>query len=128
MRCARTVGDGRPGNVAAMPVSLVPGLRWLPVGPQDQLADESAVHLDLDERPICLARSRGRIHALRDVCSHGQVALSDGEIEDGHVECWLHGSRFDLATGRPTGPPATQPVPVYPVRVIDGMIEIGVFG
>jgi 3-phenylpropionate/trans-cinnamate dioxygenase ferredoxin component len=101
-------------------------VRWLPVGPQEQLAEESAVHLDLAGHPICLARSRGRIHALLDVCSHGQVALSEGEIDDGYVECWLHGSRFDLATGRPTGPPATQPVPVHPVRVVDGIIEVGV--
>jgi 3-phenylpropionate/trans-cinnamate dioxygenase ferredoxin subunit len=109
-----------------MPLSLAPGLRWVPVGPQDQRADESAVHLDLDGQPICLARSRGRVHALRDVCSHGPVALSDGEIEDGQVERWRHGSRFDLATGRPTGPPMTQPVPLHRVRVLDGIIEAGV--
>ena len=33
------------------------------------------------------------------------------------IECWLHGSRFDLRTGKPTGLPATEPVPVYPVEV-----------
>ncbi len=33
------------------------------------------------------------------------------------IECWLHGSRFDLRTGKPTGLPATEPVPVYPVTV-----------
>ena len=109
-----------------MPVNSATELMWVPVGPQGQLADESAVHLDLAGHPICLARSRGRIHALLDVCSHGQVALSEGEIDDGHVECWLHGSRFELATGRPTGPPATQPVPVHPVRVVNGVIEVGV--
>ena len=109
-----------------MTMNLAPDVTWVPVGPQDQLAEESAVHLDLAGLPICLARSRGRIHALLDVCSHGQVALSDGEIGDGYVECWLHGSRFELATGRPTGPPATQPVPVHPVRVVDGVIEVGV--
>ena len=109
-----------------MPVNSATELMWEPVGPQGQLADESAVHLDLAGHPICLARSRGRIHALLDVCSHGQVALSEGEIDDGYVECWLHGSRFELATGRPTGPPATQPVPVHPVRVVDGVIVVGV--
>jgi 3-phenylpropionate/trans-cinnamate dioxygenase ferredoxin subunit len=45
------------------------------------------------------------------------VSLSEGEVEDGHVECWLHGSMFDLRTGRPTGLPATRPVPTFPVTV-----------
>jgi len=64
------------------------------------------------------------VHALLDECSHGQVALSDGDVEDGFVECWLHGSRFDLLTGKPTGPPATVPVPIYPVRITGGVIEV----
>ena len=45
--------------------------------------------------------------------------VSEGEIDDQTIECWLHGSRFDLVSGRPTGLPATKPVPVYPVK-IDG--------
>ena len=66
---------------------------------------------------MCLARSKGEVFALFDECSHAEVPLSEGEVEDGTVECWLHGSRFDLRTGKPTGLPATEPVPVYPVRV-----------
>lgn len=101
------------------------GLRWVPACRLDQLPDEGALHVDAAGHPVCLARSRGLIHALLDECSHGQVALSDGDVADGTVECWLHGSRFDLTTGRPTGPPATRPVPVYPTRVADGAVHIG---
>ena len=43
--------------------------------------------------------------------------LSEGDVEDCEIECWLHGSRFDLRTGKPTGLPATEPVAVYPVTV-----------
>lgn len=59
----------------------------------------------------------GDLHAISDICSHGQVSLSDGEIEGRTVECWLHGSRFDLGTGKPLSPPAVRPVPVYPLTV-----------
>jgi 3-phenylpropionate/trans-cinnamate dioxygenase ferredoxin subunit len=45
------------------------------------------------------------------------VPLSEGDVENGTVECWMHGSRFDLRTGEPTGLPATEPVQVFPVRV-----------
>lgn len=50
--------------------------------------------------------------------------LLEGNVEDGYVECWMHGSRFDLTTGVPTGPPANQPVPVYPVRITDTGIDV----
>ena len=55
--------------------------------------------------------------AIQDLCSHAAVALSEGEVEDCTVECWLHGSRFDLRTGKPTGLPATEPVATFPVDV-----------
>lgn len=59
----------------------------------------------------------GELHAISDVCSHGAVSLSDGEVEGRTIECWLHGSRFDLRTGKPLSPPAIRPVPVYPLSV-----------
>jgi len=80
---------------------------------------EGALRVMLDGNPVCVARSEGEYFALSDICSHAEVALSEGEVEDGTIECWLHGSRFDLRTGRPTGLPATKPVPVYPTK-IDG--------
>ena len=81
------------------------------------LADESSLRVELDGRPVCVARSNGEVFAILDICSHADVALSEGDVEDGHVECWLHGSMFDLRTGAPTGLPATKPVPVFPVTV-----------
>jgi 3-phenylpropionate/trans-cinnamate dioxygenase ferredoxin subunit len=84
-----------------------------------ELADDSALHVDIGRTPVCVVRSEGEVMALLDECSHAEVALSDGDVEAGTVECWLHGSRFDLRTGKPTGLPATEAVPTYPVR-IDG--------
>ena len=82
-----------------------------------------AMRLELDgpdgsPLPVALVRDEeGEYHALSDICSHGQVNLSDGEVEGSTIECWLHGSTFDLSTGRPLSLPATQPVPVYLVTV-----------
>ena len=61
--------------------------------------------------------ANGDLHAINDVCSHGAVSLSDGEVDGTSLECWLHGSSFDLSTGKPISPPATDPVPVYPLTV-----------
>jgi 3-phenylpropionate/trans-cinnamate dioxygenase ferredoxin subunit len=81
------------------------------------LPEEGAIRVQLDGKPICLARSQGEVFAVSDICSHADVSLSEGDVEDGTVECWLHGSRFDLRTGAPTGLPATKPVATYPVTV-----------
>ena len=79
--------------------------------------DEGAIRVELAGKPVCIARSGGEVFALSDVCSHADVALSEGDVEDGKIECWLHGSLFDLRTGEPSGLPATRPVPTYPVTV-----------
>jgi 3-phenylpropionate/trans-cinnamate dioxygenase ferredoxin subunit len=81
------------------------------------LAEEAAIHVDVDGVEVCLARTQGEVFAIRDECSHAEVPLSEGDIEDGTVECWLHGSRFDLRSGKPDSLPATRPVPVYPVKI-----------
>ncbi len=81
------------------------------------LPEEGSVRVELAGRPVCIARSGGEVFALADSCSHADVALSEGDVEDGTVECWLHGSRFDLRSGKPTGLPATRPVPTFPVTI-----------
>ena len=83
------------------------------------LPAEGVIGVEVDGEPVAVARVAGEVFAVHDVCSHAEVPLSEGEIYDHTVECWLHGSCFDLRTGQPTGMPATEPVPVYPVK-IDG--------
>jgi 3-phenylpropionate/trans-cinnamate dioxygenase ferredoxin component len=78
--------------------------------------EEGAIGLEVQGTPVAIVRTGGEIFALYDVCSHEEVPLSEGDVYDHTLECWLHGSLFDLRTGEPTGPPATKPVPVYPVR------------
>ena len=81
------------------------------------LPADGALGVEVSGQPVCVVRTGGEVYALRDVCSHEEVPLSEGEIYDHTVECWLHGSCFDLRTGQPTGLPATEPVPVYPVKI-----------
>jgi 3-phenylpropionate/trans-cinnamate dioxygenase ferredoxin subunit len=78
---------------------------------------DGAIGVEISGEPVAVVRVGGEVYALRDVCSHAEVALSEGEVYDHTIECWLHGSCFDLRTGKPTGYPATEPVPVYPVKI-----------
>jgi len=76
-----------------------------------------ALAATVDGVDLAVVRNGDDVYAIYDECSHAAIPLSEGEVEGCEIECWLHGSRFDLRTGKPSGPPATDPVPTYPVRV-----------
>jgi 3-phenylpropionate/trans-cinnamate dioxygenase ferredoxin subunit len=76
-----------------------------------------ALAVTVDGVDLAVVRNGDDVYAIYDECSHAAIPLSEGEVESCEIECWLHGSRFDLRTGKPSGPPATDPVPTYPVRV-----------
>ena len=83
------------------------------------------VSADLGGTQVAIVHAEDNsFYAIYDECSHEQIALSEGEVDGCTLECWLHGSRFDLRTGEPTGLPATETVPVYPVEIHDGDIYV----
>jgi len=88
------------------------------------IPDGAAVRVEFGDEPVCLVNTEGEVFAIRDVCSHQDVPLSEGDVEGTTVECWLHGSRFDLRTGKPTGLPATVPVPVYDTKIEGGDVLV----
>ena len=75
------------------------------------------VKLEKSGRTICVTRIGDEIFAIDDTCSHSDASLSEGEVTDFKIECWLHGAEFDLRTGEALTPPAVAPVKVYPVTV-----------
>jgi 3-phenylpropionate/trans-cinnamate dioxygenase ferredoxin subunit len=90
-----------------------------------ELPDEGVLGIQLGSVPVAIVRAEGEVYAMNDVCSHEEVPLSEGEVYDHTVECWLHGSCFDVRTGKPTGPPATEPVATYPVRIDGDDVYVG---
>ena len=83
----------------------------------DDIKPGEAKKVDVDGRLIAIVRIGDDLYALGDTCSHANYSLSEGEVfeEERELECWKHGSTFDLATGEPQSLPATEPVPVYAV-------------
>jgi 3-phenylpropionate/trans-cinnamate dioxygenase ferredoxin component len=71
----------------------------------------------LGGREIVLCQLDGEIHALDGVCTHEDLPLDGGEVEDGILECPWHGARYEVCTGRVRALPATRPLRTYPVRV-----------
>ena len=89
-----------------------------------ELAEATPAQVELEGVPLCLVRTGDTVRALHDVCSHQRWSLADGAVYGNGVECSLHGSTFDLDTGAPSSLPATQPVPTYATRVVDGTAEV----
>ncbi len=82
-----------------------------------ELTADTPLRVEVDGVDIAVVRHGEEVFAIEDECSHAAVALSEGDVEDCTIECWLHGSRFDLRTGKPTGLPATEPVSTFPIDV-----------
>jgi 3-phenylpropionate/trans-cinnamate dioxygenase ferredoxin subunit len=91
-----------------------------------ELDDRKPFATEIDDVAVVLVRKGERVHALADECSHAAVSLSEGEVSRKGIECWLHGSCFDLETGKPSSLPATEPVDVYAVDIRDGDVFVDV--
>ena len=90
-----------------------------------ELSPSTAKKVVVDGVPIAVVMdSAGAVHALGDTCTHGDISLSEGFVEDDTLECWAHGSKFELTTGKPLTLPAYEPVPVFAVEVIAGDVYI----
>ncbi|MET3963925.1 3-phenylpropionate/trans-cinnamate dioxygenase ferredoxin subunit [Marmoricola sp. OAE513] len=87
----------------------------------------AALCVEVDGLDVAIVRDGEDVFAIEDQCSHAAVRLSEGDVEGCEIECWMHGSRFDLRTGKPLGPPATEPVPVFPVQISgdDVLVDLG---
>jgi 3-phenylpropionate/trans-cinnamate dioxygenase ferredoxin subunit len=98
------------------------------VGRLDEIAEGKAHRIELDGHVLALVRIGDDVYVIGDRCSHQDIPLSEGDVdaEERTLECWKHGSAFDLQTGEPTSLPATRPVPVYEARVVDGEVEVEV--
>jgi 3-phenylpropionate/trans-cinnamate dioxygenase ferredoxin subunit len=92
------------------------------------IADGAVQRFVIGERAIAVVRIGEAVYAIGDVCSHANVSLSGGEVmyDTKELECPKHGSAFSLETGKPNTFPATQPVPVYVAKVVDGRLIITV--
>jgi 3-phenylpropionate/trans-cinnamate dioxygenase ferredoxin subunit len=94
----------------------------------DELQPGTPLRVELGDRSVALVRIGDDVYAIGDRCSHAEVSLSGGDVDedDCTLECPKHGSAFDLRTGEPESLPATRAVPVYSVEVRDGEVYLSV--
>ena len=84
-----------------------------------------AIRVKLGEQAIAIVRTpNGDVKAINDKCSHGEVSLSEGFVDDETIECWAHGAKFSLESGAALTLPAFEPVEVYPIIIENDTIYL----
>ncbi|RBM12615.1 (2Fe-2S)-binding protein [Prauserella sp. PE36] len=101
-------------------------MEYVRVARSGQVPDGYVRRFFAGELEIAVARLRGKPYATSNYCTHLDCLLSSGKLVDEGIGCSCHGSVFDLETGEPVCPPATEPIRTYPVREEDGEIFVGV--
>jgi 3-phenylpropionate/trans-cinnamate dioxygenase ferredoxin subunit len=81
------------------------------------LVEGKPVKIEKDGKAICVARVGNEVFAVDDTCSHSDASLSEGDVTNFTIECWLHGAEFDLRTGEALTPPAIAPLKTYEIHV-----------
>ena len=100
-------------------------LEFIPVAHTKELPNGERLLLDIGGEAVAVFNVAGRYFAIADVCSHDDGPLAEGELHDTHIECPRHGASFDLETGKALTLPAVVDIPAYPVRVVEGEIQVG---
>lgn len=88
------------------------------------LKENIPVAVQVGARSVLVCRTAEGCFAVENQCSHAEQPLEGGRVRNGWIACPFHGARFDLETGEALGPPATAPLQTFPLRIVDGMIEI----
>ena len=101
-------------------------LKFFQVAEESDLANGEQLYIEIGDLDLVIFNIAGDIFAIGDLCSHDGAPLGEGEVEEFEVICPRHGARFEMRTGEATELPAVEDIPSYPVRVIEGKIEVGV--
>jgi 3-phenylpropionate/trans-cinnamate dioxygenase ferredoxin subunit len=97
---------------------------WINVAPANEIQVGDWRLVDLEDVQVIVFNCDGEFFAIADICTHDGGTLSDGEIEGCEIICPRHGARFDIRSGAVTAPPAYEDLPTFPVRVVDGMVQV----
>ena len=101
-------------------------LNFVAVAMLDEVSPDTVKEVQVGNLSILLCNSEDRIFAVINRCSHAEEPLACGRVRYGWIACPMHGARFDLETGEAMNPPAKDPIKTFPVRVVEGVIEIAV--
>jgi 3-phenylpropionate/trans-cinnamate dioxygenase ferredoxin subunit len=110
-------------NYAALDESKI---EFVEIAPASELPNGERLFVDVGDKTLVIFHIAGQFFAIGDVCSHDDGPVGEGDLEGYNIVCPRHGAEFDIRTGKVMQMPAVVDIPAYPVKVVDGMIHVGV--
>ena len=101
-------------------------IEYLDIAPASELPNGERLFVEIEGKPIVIFNIAGQFYSIADVCSHDDGPVGEGDIEGYNITCPRHGAEFDVRTGQVMSMPAVVDIPAYPVKILDGMIQIGI--
>lgn len=101
-------------------------IEYLDIAPTTELPSGERLFIEVEGKSLVVFNIADQYFAIGDICSHDDGPVGDGDIEGLNIVCPRHGGEFDIRTGQAVQMPAVVDIPAYPVRVVDGMIQVGI--
>ena len=91
-----------------------------------EVTEDEPKAVSIGRMDIGIYKLEGEFYAIDDICTHAYACMTDGYIDDGQIECPLHGACFDIKTGKALTAPATIDLRPYEVKIEGDQIMVGV--
>ena len=101
-------------------------VEFLDIAPASELPNGERLFVEVEGKSLVIFNIADQFFAIGDICSHDDGPVGDGDLEGFNVVGPRHGGEFDVRTGQAVQMPAVVDIPAYPVRVVDGMIQVGI--
>ena len=97
---------------------------WINVFNETALMNGENSVIDVDGTDVAIFKIEDNFFAIEDVCSHDGTEIASGELDGHEIICPRHGARFCVKTGAVKSAPAYEDIHSYPVRIVEGMVQI----
>ncbi len=101
-------------------------VEFIEIAPTSELPNGGRLFIEIEGKSIVIFNIAGQYFAIADICTHDDGPLGDGDLEGFNIVCPRHGGEFDVRTGQAVQMPAVVDIPAYPVKIADGMVQIGI--
>lgn len=101
-------------------------VEYLEIAPASELPPGERLFVEIEGQPIVIFNIAGQYFSIADVCSHDDGPVGEGALEGYAITCPRHGAQFDVRTGKVLQMPAVVDIPAYPVKIVDGILLLGI--
>ena len=102
-------------------------MAWIDAAGAEEVFPGQMKRVTAADKKLLLCNAEGRHYCVDELCTHEDYSLWFGCLKGKSIKCSLHGSYFDLETGKPLNEPADCPLKTYPVKIEDGRVWVEVF-